>query len=116
MNFNKVFLAGNLTRDPELKTTPSGTTICMFGMAINSGKEENKKVDYVNVVCFNKTAEFVSKYFNKGKAIFVEGRLNYRTWEKEGKKMSALDVVADRVEFIGKKEQEPEVETIDAGF
>ena len=114
MNFNKVFLAGNLTRDPELKTTPTGTAICLFGMAINSGKDENKKVDYVNVVCFNKTAEFVSKYFNKGKAIFIEGRLNYRAWEKDGKKFSTLDVLADRVEFIGKKE--PEVEMIDSGF
>jgi len=105
-NLNKVFLIGNLTRDPELRYVPSGAPVATFGLAINrryvtQSGEKKDEVCFVRIVVFGKQAESCSQYLNKGRLVFVEGRLQYRSWEQDGQKRSSLDVVADRVQFLG---------------
>ena len=97
---NKAILMGRLTRDPELRYTGSGTPVCNFSIAINTGSRENQTTDYINCVAWNKTAEFVEKYFTKGRMIIVVGRIQTRTWEgQDGKKNYATEVVASEVSF-----------------
>ncbi len=97
---NKAILMGRLTRDPELRHTNSGTPVCSFSIAINNGYGENAQTDYVNCVAWNKTAEFVSKYFAKGRMIIVTGRISSRSWEgSDGKKNYVTEVVANEVAF-----------------
>ncbi len=105
-DLNKVFLIGNLTRDPEMRSLPSGTSIASFGLATNrtytaQNGEKKEEVCFVRVVVFGKQAEACGQYLNKGKPVFVEGRLQYRSWETDGQKRNALDVVAERVQFLG---------------
>jgi single-strand DNA-binding protein len=107
--FNKVFLMGNLTRDPELKYTPSGTAVVGFGIAINrtwKGADGEKKEDvcYVDINMFGRRAEVIEQYFKKGHPIFIDGRLQFQQWEtQDGQKRNALKVVAESFEFIGGK-------------
>jgi single-strand DNA-binding protein len=102
VSFNRVILAGNLTRDPELRFTQSGTPVCGFGLAVNRVFSKNEEVDFFNVSAWRELGETVANYKKKGDPILVEGRLQYRTWEaQDGSKRSAVDVVADRVEFLG---------------
>jgi single-strand DNA-binding protein len=97
---NKAILMGRLTRDPELRHTNSGTAVCSFSLAINNGFGENAQTDFINCVAWNKTAEFVSKYFSKGKMIIVIGRISTRSWDgPDGKKNYATEVVANEVSF-----------------
>ena len=97
---NKAILLGRLTRDPELRHTNSGTAVCSFSIAINNGFGENAQTDFINCVAWNKTAEFVSKYFSKGKMIIVIGRISTRSWDgPDGKKNYATEVVANEVAF-----------------
>ena len=97
---NKAILMGRLTRDPELRHTNSGTAVCSFSIAINNGFGENAQTDFINCVAWNKTAEFVSKYFSKGKMIIVIGRISTRSWDgPDGKKNYATEVVANEVAF-----------------
>lgn len=104
--FNRVIIAGHLTRDPELSFLPSGTSVCKIGLAINrkwKDKEGNQKeeVCFVDVSAFGKTGETINKYFHKGNAILIEGRLHYQEWtSKEGQRRSKLEVVADGFSFI----------------
>lgn len=104
---NKVFLIGNLTKDPELRYTPSGAGIVEFSMAINRewqapDGEKKKEVCYVQVVMFGKRAEVINEYFSKGNPIFIQGRLQFSQWEtKESQKRNALKVVAEDFQFIG---------------
>lgn len=106
-NLNKVFLMGNLTRDPELRYTPSGAAIVEFGMAINrqwKGQDGQKKeeVTFVDVLAWQRTAEIISEYCKKGSPLFVEGRLQLDQWEgKDGQKRSRMRVVVDNMQFIG---------------
>jgi single-strand DNA-binding protein len=106
-SLNKVFLMGNLTRDPELRYIPSGTAVCEFGLAMNreyqdrTSGERKEDVCFVDVVVWAKQAETCNQYLSKGRSVFVEGRLQYEQWEKEGAKRSRLRVVADRVQFLG---------------
>ncbi len=109
---NRVFLMGNLTRDPELRYSPGGTAVASFGMAINrtyttSTGEKKEETCFVRVVVFGRQAETCTQYLSRGRLVFVEGRLQYRSWEVEGQKRSALDVVADRVQFLGRVKEEP---------
>lgn len=103
---NKVLLSGRLTRDPELRYTPSGTAVSSFSVASSRSyrgqdREWKQTVAYVNVVAWSKQAVLVNEYLKKGSAVFVEGRLNSRSWEtEEGQKRSALEVVAERVQFL----------------
>ena len=98
---NKVILMGRLTRDPEMRHTNSGTPVTTFSLAINSGYGENQRTDFVNCLAWNKTAEFVTKYFVKGKMIVIaDGQIRTRSWEtQDGKRAYATEVVANVVSF-----------------
>ncbi|MBU4312340.1 MAG: single-stranded DNA-binding protein [Candidatus Omnitrophica bacterium] len=105
-NLNKIFLMGNLTRDPELRYVPSGAPVATFGLAVNrryvtQNGEKKDDVCFVRIVVFGKQAESCSQYLSKGRLVFIEGRLQYRSWEQDGQKRNTLDVVADRVQFLG---------------
>src|SRR5271154_3645384 len=109
-NFNKVILAGNLTRDPELRYTPKGTAIAKITLAINrSWKSESgeakEEVTFVDVDAFGRTAENIGQYFKKGRPILVEGRLRYETWEDKqtNQKRSKLGVVLENFQFMDSK-------------
>ncbi|MBU2541797.1 MAG: single-stranded DNA-binding protein [Candidatus Omnitrophica bacterium] len=118
-NFNKVFLIGNLTRDPELRYTPSGTAVANLRIATNrrfKDKEGQQKdeVCFVTVVTWNKQAEVCNQYLQKGRPIFVEGRLQSRSWQaQDGSKRNVLEVRAERVQFLGgaSKGQDASVQT-----
>jgi len=105
---NKVILVGNLTRDPELRYTPQGTSVCNFGIAVNrkykQGNETKEEVTFINIVVFGKQADTCGQYLNKGNSVLVEGRLQERRWETdEGQKRSKFEVVAQSVRFLTKK-------------
>ncbi|MBI5050631.1 MAG: single-stranded DNA-binding protein [Nitrospirae bacterium] len=107
--FNKIILVGNLTRDPEMRYTPQGTSVCNFGIAVNrkykQGEEVKEDVTFINVVVFGKQADTCGQYLNKGSAVLVEGRLQERRWEtEEGQKRSKFEVVAQTVRFLSKKQ------------
>ena len=109
MNLNKVILAGNLTRDPELRYTSGGSAVCNLSIAVNKtyvDKQGEKKKDtsFFNLVAWAKQAETIAKYFTKGKAIYVEGELKNRSWEdKNGEKRSATDITIREFQFVGGK-------------
>ncbi len=113
-SLNKVFLMGNLTRDPELRYTPGGLAVASFGIAINrawtaKSGEQKEEVCYVDISIFGRRAEVVGEYFSKGNPIFIEGRLQFNQWEtKDGQKRSTLRVVADNFQFIGGLAKRPE--------
>jgi single-strand DNA-binding protein len=106
MYINKVFLYGNLTRDPELRALPSGMNVVNFSLATNrtykdrDGKKQ-EQADFHNVVVFGKQADTVNQYLRKGSAVFIEGRMQTRTWDDKtsGEKKYRTEVVADRVQF-----------------
>ena len=103
VSFNKVILAGNLTREPELRFTQSGTPVCGFGLAVNRVFSKNEEVDFFNVSAWRELGERVANYTKKGDPILVEGKLQYRTWEaQDGTKRSAVDVVADNIQFLSR--------------
>ena len=104
---NKVFLMGRLTRDPELRTTQSGATTCRITVAIDrrsSRQGEEKQADFIDVTCWNQTAEFVSKWFTKGRMILVEGSIRNNNYtDKNGNKIYSYSIWADNVQFCGDK-------------
>jgi single-strand DNA-binding protein len=107
-SYNRVILIGNLTRDPELRYIPSGTAVCEIGLAVNDRRKGPngdwiEETTFVDVTLWGRTAEVCSEYCTKGSPLFVEGRLKYDSWEKEGKKFSKLRVVGDKIQFIGSK-------------
>ena len=107
MSINTAVIMGRLTADPELKTTASGLSVLSFSVAVerNYQKEgEEKAVDFINVVAWRKTAEFVSRYFHKGSMIAVEGSIQTRKYEdKDGNKRTAFEILANTVSFCGKE-------------
>lgn len=97
---NKAILMGRLTRDPVIRHTDSGKAVCNFTVAIDNGYGEEKSADFISCVAWNKTAEFVDKYFAKGRMIIVVGRIQTRTWEdRDGKKNYVTEVIASEVAF-----------------
>lgn len=112
-DLNRVFLMGNLTRDPELRYTPSGMAVCNLGIAVNreffdKQKQKQKEVTFLNVVVWGKSGEACGSYLKKGRPVFVEGRLQSRSWEgKDGQKNKTIEVVADRVQFMGGRDDAP---------
>ncbi len=108
-SLNKVFLMGNLTRDPELRYTPNGTAVAEFGLAVNrrwtgSDGEQRDETTFVDVNVWARRAEVITEYLRKGDPIFIEGRLRLDQWEgRDGQKRSRLRVVADNFQFIGPK-------------
>lgn len=111
---NKVFIMGRLTRDPELRRTQTGTPVASFSLAVDRDFKDKatgeRTTDFIDVVSWRNTAEFVSRYFTKGRMAVVEGRLQMRDWtDKDGNKRRSADVVADQVYFgdAGKKDDAP---------
>lgn len=103
---NQVFLMGNLTRDPELRSTQSGTSVCSFSIAINrswtgSDGQTQEDVDFFDIVAWGKLGELVDQYMSKGRRVLVQGRLSTSSWEaKDGSKRSRVEVVAQDVTFL----------------
>ena len=106
-SFNKVLLMGNLTRDPELRYIPSGQPVTSFTVAVNrsyTGQtgEKKEEVSFIRIVVWGKLAEICNEYLKKGRPVFVEGRLQSRSWEaQDGTKRSMIEVVAQSVQFLG---------------
>lgn len=104
-SINQVILMGNLTRDPELRTTPGGQSVCSFSLAINrswQGQDGQlqEAVDYFDIVAWGKLGELVNQYLRKGRKALVQGRLSQRSWEQDGQKRNKVEVVASDVTFL----------------
>ncbi len=106
---NKAILMGRLTRDPEVRTTTTGVSVARFSLAIDrrfQRQGEERQTDFINVVCFNRTADFVRQYFVKGQMMCVVGSIQTRSWDgQDGKKNYATEVVAEEVNFCGSKKE-----------
>ncbi len=105
-NYNKVILAGNLTRDPQLSYTPTQTPVVDFGMAINrtwrgQDGQKNEETCFVDCRAFGRQAETINQYLSKGRPVLVEGRLHFSSWEKDGRKHSKLRVTVENFQFLG---------------
>ncbi len=106
---NKVFLIGNLTRDPELRVTPKGTAVCQFGLAVNRQYKDESgatrdETAFIDIEAWGKQGELVSKYLQKGSLAFIEGRLRFDSWEdkQSGQKRNKLKVVLENVQFLSR--------------
>jgi single-strand DNA-binding protein len=107
-SFNQVTLMGNLTRDPEPRTIPSGQSVCSFSLALNrsyknADGEWQETTDYVDVTAWGALGERVAQYVTKGRPVLVSGRLQSRSWEQDGQKRSKVEVVAQDVTFLGSR-------------
>ena len=113
-SFNKVILMGNLTRDPEMRVTPNGHSICKLGLAVSRtystrDGERREETAFVDIDAFGKQAEVIAKYMRKGRPIMVEGRLKLDQWESnEGQKRSKLGVVLENFQFLGSRDDNQE--------
>lgn len=104
---NKVQLIGRLTKDPELRYTKSNIAVANYSIAVNDGYGEKQQTQFINISTWGKSGEFVSKYFKKGQAIAIVGRLNNNNYEdKNGNKRYSIEVVTEDIEFIGNKKDE----------
>ena len=108
-SFNQVVLMGNLTRDPELRSTSNGQSVTSFSLALNRSYKDSEgnwqeATDYVDVTAWGGLAERVNQYLSKGRPVLVVGRLQNRTWEQEGQKRSKVEVVASDVTFLGSRD------------
>ena len=107
VSFNRVIIAGNLTRDPETRFIPSGTAVTEFAIAVNSryksktSNEFKEEVSYFDIVVFGKMGENCAEYLSKGRPVLVEGRLRQRRWDQDGVKRSKIEILADNVQFLG---------------
>jgi single-strand DNA-binding protein len=106
-NINRVVLTGNLTRDPELRTTPSGTSVCGLRIACNTRRKDSSgqwvdKPNYFDVTVWGAQGENCAQYLSKGRPVAVDGRLEWREWQdQQGNKRQAVDIIADSVQFLG---------------
>jgi single-strand DNA-binding protein len=105
-NINRVIITGNLTRDPELRSTSGGTSVCGLRIAVNSRRKEGDqwvdKPNYFDVTVWGAQGENCAQYLAKGRPVAIDGRLNWREWEdKEGNKRQTIDIIADSVQFLG---------------
>lgn len=106
--YNKVILMGRITKDIELKTTPSGLSVTSFSIAVDrpGGKDKERVTDFIDCVAWRQTAEFISRFFSKGKAILIEGKLQTRSYnDKNGTSHKVVEVVVDQAAFTGEKRQ-----------
>ena len=106
LNYNKVILSGRLAADPELKTTQSGVSVTSFTLAVDrrTAKGEERKTDFLDCTAWREKAEFITRFFHKGSALFVEGELQKRSWEDQhGNKRSAVEVVVTEAKFVENK-------------
>jgi single-strand DNA-binding protein len=109
-NINRVVLVGNLTRDPELRSTPGGTPVCSLRVAVNTRRKDGAtgewtdKPNYFSVSVFGNQAESCAQYLSKGRPVGIDGRLDWREWEaQDGSKREAVEIVADTVQFLGSR-------------
>lgn len=106
--FNRIILIGNLTRDPEIRYTPSGVAVATVPIAVNSrykqGEDMREETLFIDAIVFGKQAETCTQYLNKGRTVLVEGRLRERRWEYEGQRKSKFEVIANSIRFFPKKE------------
>lgn len=107
-SLNRVVVVGNLTRDPELRNTPSGTAVCSLRVAVNSRRKDQTgqwvdKPNYFNVTVFGQQGENCAQYLSKGRPVAVDGRLEWREWESEAGKREAVEIVAETVQFLGSR-------------
>ncbi len=109
-NINRVVLVGNLTRDPELRHTPSGTAVCKLRIAVNTRQKDGAtgewgdKPNYFDVTVWGSQGENCAQYLAKGRPVGIDGRLDWREWEQEGVKRQAVEIIADNVQFLGSRE------------
>ena len=108
MSINRVNISGNLTRDPELRATASGTQVLSFGVAVNDRRRNPQTGDwedypnFVDCTMFGTRAEAVSRYLQKGSKVAIEGKLRYSSWERDGQRRSKLEVIVDEIEFMSR--------------
>ncbi len=106
MSINRVNISGNLTRDPELRSTPGGTQVLTFGVAVNDRRRNSQTGEWEDVpnfiecVVFGARAQALSRFLSKGAKVAIEGKLRYSSWERDGQKRSKIEVVVDEVEFL----------------
>lgn len=111
MSINRVNISGNLTRDPELRATASGTQVLSFGVAVNDRRRNPQTGDwedypnFVDCTMFGTRAEAVSRYLSKGSKVAIEGKLRYSSWERDGQRRSKLEVIVDEIEFMSRGNQ-----------
>jgi len=108
-NINRVIVTGNLTRDPELRSTPGGTAVCKLRIAVNSSRKTAEgnwedKPNYFDVTVWGAQGENCATYLSKGRPVAVDGRLDWREWEQDGNKRQAVEIIADRVQFLGSRD------------
>jgi single-strand DNA-binding protein len=110
-NINRVVLVGNLTRDPELRHTPSGTAVCSLRLAVNTRRKDEAgqwtdKPNYFDITVWGQQGENCAQYLAKGRSVAIDGRLEWREWEaQDGSKRQAVEVVADTVQFLGGRQE-----------
>lgn len=122
-SFNKVILVGNVTRDIELRSINSGSSVCDLGMAVNDRKKTASgewvdEVTFIDVTLWNRTAEIAAEYLGKGSSVLIEGRLKLEQWETDGQKRSKLKVIGDRMQMLGGKKESAVQQTsrVSGGF
>lgn len=98
---NRIIIKGRIAREIEIRQTQTGKSVGNFSVAVDKGFGENKSADFFRVQAWEKTADFVAKYFSKGKEILVEGRMESREYDKDGQKVTVWELIAERVEFCG---------------
>ena len=112
-NINRVTVTGNLTRDPELRSTPSGTSVCSLRVAVNSRRKDQSgqwvdKPNYFDVTVWGAQGENCAQYLSKGRPVAIDGRLDWREWEaKDGSKRQAVQIIAESVQFLGSRDSAP---------
>lgn len=116
-NLNKVQIIGNVGQDPELRYTPNGNPVCTFSVAVNrrysaADGEKREETEWFNIVAWNKLAETINQFVNKGMSIYVEGRLKTRNWEgQDGQKHYKTEVIAQQVQFLSRRAEEQAIES-----
>ena len=108
-NINRVIVTGNLTRDPELRNTPNGTSVCKLRIAVNSSRKTadgnwEDKPNYFDVTVWGAQGENCATYLGKGRPVAIDGRLDWHEWEQDGNKRQAVEIIADRVQFLGSRD------------
>jgi single-strand DNA-binding protein len=120
-NINRVVLVGNLTRDPELRHTPSGAPVCSLRIAVNTRRKDETgqwtdKPNYFDVTVWGQQGEACAQYLSKGRPVAIDGRLEWREWEaQDGSKRQAVDIVADNVQFLGGRQEGEAASYVPAG-
>ncbi|MBQ6395379.1 MAG: single-stranded DNA-binding protein [Atopobiaceae bacterium] len=111
MSINRVNISGNLTRDPELRTTTGGTSVLSFGVAVNDRRrnpqtgEWEDVPNFIDCVMFGTRGEAVSRYLTKGSKVAIEGKLRYSSWERDGQRRNKIEVIVDEIEFLSRGQQ-----------